>query len=78
MKDKVLFSVTQITDDDTGVWTVGDLDFSIHVGALDDYLRSAPIEKRNKIFAMMGTLNCIIDRYARDLLPKDQGSAGGS
>lgn len=72
MQDRILFSVTEVTDDSTGVWDIGELEFSIHVGALEAYLKSAPIEKRNKIFAMMGTLNCLIDQYAKDLMPSDQ------
>lgn len=80
MKDKVLFSITQVTDDETGIWTVGDLDYSIHLDALEDYLRSAPIEKRNKLYAAMGNICCRINEYARDLLPKeqcDQAESGG-
>lgn len=70
MKDQVLFSITRVTDDDTGVWSIGELEYSIHVVALDDFLSEDPIKKRNQIFAMMGVLNVQIQQYAMDLVNK--------
>lgn len=40
MKDRPLFSVTQVLDDETGIWA-GDLcEYSIHVGAVDSFLKA--------------------------------------
>ena len=74
MRDRVLFSITVIDDDDTGIYSVGELDFSIVVTALDNYLRDNPLEKRDKIFAHLGNISCLINEYARNLLPKNEAS----
>lgn len=38
MQDETLLSVTVITDDDTGMYAIGELDFGIH-GGLEDHIR---------------------------------------
>jgi hypothetical protein len=48
MQDEVLLSVTHITDDSTGMYGVGDVDFGIS-GALDDYLKKHGEKGKNDI-----------------------------
>jgi hypothetical protein len=72
MQDEILFSVTRVTDDDTGMYSIGELDYGIRVGALESFLRSDPAKKRNEIFAMMGMLNVRIDEYVRQVSEKQE------
>lgn len=37
MKDLILIEISEVLDDETGIWTVGDLDYGIH-GSLKDYM----------------------------------------
>jgi hypothetical protein len=56
MRDRILLSLTQVTDDETGICQVGELDFGIS-GNLGDYLRNDPDgKKRDEALAMMGYL----------------------
>ena len=55
MESKPLISVTVVTDDDTGMYSIGELDFGIH-GRLSGYLSVDPIARRDKVLAMMGFL----------------------
>lgn len=75
MTDRVLLSLTQVTDDSTGIWTVGELDYSIHVGALDEYLEKDPIQARDRIFAMLGAIMVQVNNYAFEVNDKKQGQA---
>ena len=68
MKDQVLLSITQVTDDETGMYSVGELDYSIPVSRLENYLKPDPIKRRNELFAQMGNLMVQVDRYAKDLI----------
>ena len=38
MKSVILFSIEQVSDDDTGIWKVGELEFGIHQ-ELYDYIQ---------------------------------------
>lgn len=75
MQDRVLLSLTQVTDDSTGIWTVGELDYSIHVGDLDEYLKKDPIQARDRIFAMLGVIMVQVNYYAFEEISKRQGQA---
>lgn len=66
MKDISLISITKVTDDDTGMYSVGDLDYSINVGALADYLAVNPVERKKALWVQMAFLMGKIDEYARD------------
>ena len=46
MTDEILLSITRVTDDSTGCYTVGELDFGIH-GACMDYIKDK--ENRKKL-----------------------------
>ena len=51
MKDRDLIKVTEIVDDDTGMYTVGELDFGI-CGVVDDFLKREP-ENRLRLIKML-------------------------
>lgn len=39
MKSEPIISVTQVTDDETGMYHIGELDYSIRVGPVMDFFR---------------------------------------
>ena len=45
MRDKVLLEVTVVTDDSTGMWEIGELEYGAHVGSLREYLRDKPANR---------------------------------
>jgi hypothetical protein len=47
MQDQVLLKVTIVTDDETGVWNIGDLDFGI-LGTCYQYIEKKP-ENRERL-----------------------------
>jgi hypothetical protein len=57
VKDVPLVSVNVVTDDSTGLYTVGELDFGIHLGPLDTFLRRGNVyQRRDEVLAMFGYL----------------------
>ena len=68
MRDSKLISVTVVTDDETGIYDIGDLDYLIDHFRLMDYLRDGDLtEKRNKLFASLGFLMCKVQDYCDDV-----------
>lgn len=47
MQDQVLLTVTIVTDDETGVWNIGDLDYSI-LGTCRQYIETS-LENRERL-----------------------------
>ena len=47
MQDEVLLTVSVVTDDSTGIWQVGELEFGV-VGTCREYINREP-ENRNKL-----------------------------
>lgn len=48
MQDMTLLKITVVTDDSTGVWASGELEYGAMIGALQEYLRDIP-ENREKL-----------------------------
>ena len=77
MKDAPLIGVTVVTDDDTGVYRVGELDFGIHLGPLDTFLRRGNVyQRRDEILSMFGYLAHRICEEA-DKVSDDQHKVSG-
>lgn len=72
MRDISLISITKVTDDDTGMYGIGDLDYSINVCALDEYLKVDPIERKKALWVQMAFLMGKIDEYARDAMESNE------
>jgi len=53
MKDRMLLEITEVVDDDTGNWYVGEIEFGIS-GNLEQYLREYGEKGRDDI---LGTLD---------------------
>jgi len=68
MRRKQLIAITVITDDETGIDDIGDLDYSIDHFALMDYLRNGDLYKNKKeLFAFLGVLACEVKKYSDDV-----------
>ena len=53
MQDEILFSITRVTDDSTGIWQVNELEFNIH-SAFDDYIKTNGLKGVNSLMTMLG------------------------
>jgi len=65
MQDRPLMSVTQVLDDDTGIWA-GDLcECSIHCGPLDDFLQKYGKKGAIEICSMLEHLKKMTYEYLK-------------
>lgn len=67
MRSSPILSLTVVTDDETGMYTMGELDFSIHVGAVEDYLKRNGHQGYKDMLFMMGVLTGKVTEYFWDL-----------
>jgi len=72
-KRETLLTLEKVTDCETGDYRVGEIDFGIKVGALEDYLMRYGYEGKREIMNMMSYLIYEIERRYRDL-PNSQGA----
>jgi len=61
MKDRTLLSVTQIVDDDTGIYDVGSVDFGVH-GELRDFLKSRGEKGKQDVLETLDFLKKEVER----------------
>ena len=61
MKDQMLLQVTEVTDDSTGIWHVGGIEFDISA-SLDTYLAEYGEEGRDKILDALEYLKWAVAR----------------
>ena len=74
MQKEPIISIDQVTDDSTGVWSVGELEYSIHLGRIIPYMEKHGLKGRNELFAMIGVLTCKVQEYYEQHgFPKDNG-----
>jgi len=64
MQDEILLTVTVVTDDDTGIWKVGELEFGVR-GTCQEYLKREP-ENRDKL---ADWLQMLADKCRSDQAP---------
>ena len=82
MQDRMLLQVTQITDDSTGCYSVGELNFGIS-GTLDTYLEKHGIKGRDELTSMLGFLIHRVHEYSNKIEEKKyfaqtkQGNSAG-
>lgn len=55
-KYKTLLEIKEVTDHDCGNYKIGEIDFAIHVGDLDNYLKRYGYEGKNRILVALGVL----------------------
>lgn len=69
---KDLLELNYLVDDDTGMYHVGEIDFGIHSGALEDYLLSYGYEGKKEIVAMLGHLIYEVEDRWKKMQPQGQ------
>lgn len=72
---KTLMTVEYVTDHDCGNYRIGEGEFGIKVGALEDYLKSFGYEGKCEIVKTLSTLIYEVERRWRELPPKHDASA---
>ncbi len=65
-QQEILISITKVTDDETGTYEIGELDFSLHCGPLMRYMKVYGWEGRQELMAMLGTMATHVDRYYKE------------
>ena len=65
---KPLLEIEYHSDDDTGMYSVGKIDFGIN-GGLDDYLRHYGLKGKQDIICTMGYLIYEVERRFREMQP---------
>ena len=60
MKDEILFSITEVTDDETGIWQAGELEYALHV-KLDEFIKRNGSKGVEEIKTMLRTIEGIVD-----------------
>ncbi len=73
-KRKTLLEVQYHSDDDAGMYQIGEIDFGIS-GLLDDYLKNYGYAGKKNIIDTLGYLIYEIERRFREKNPSPAGSA---
>ena len=64
MQDEILLTVTVVTDDSTGIWEAGELEYGV-MGTCHEYIKSKP-ENREKL---ADWLQMLADKCRSDQAP---------
>lgn len=67
-----LLTLSYITDCDTGMYAMGEIDFGIVSGVLDDYLKRYGYKGKNEITSMLGYLIYEVEKRFRETQPNGQ------
>ena len=73
MEKKTLVEVSVVTDDDTCMWSVGELEFGIN-GRLKTYLEKDPIRRRDNVLSMLGFLSHMVCEETSRLMQNSEES----
>ena len=71
MKDRILMSVTQVIDDDTGIWAGDITDFGIYTGLVKDVLRLYRKKGRDSIQKELDYLKKRVDELWDEVKVED-------
>lgn len=63
MKDRKLICITEVIDDSTGTWRVGEIEFSITLGFLEQYLKTYGEKGKDEIISMLEFLKSKVEEY---------------
>ncbi len=56
MQDTTLIEITKVTDTETDMYSIGDIDFNIRIDELDSYLKTYQDEGRQRIIETLDKL----------------------
>ena len=62
MQDRTLIELTEVTDDDTGIWKQGEIEYGIS-GNLEEYLKDYGEEGKKEVVKMLETLKGVVEEY---------------
>lgn len=63
MQDRTLIEITEVIDDSTGIWRIGEIEFGIVVGFLKDYLKKHGEKGKKEIVDMLEYLKSKVEEY---------------
>lgn len=63
MRDRTLIKVTEVIDDSTGNWRIGEIEFGITVGFLEEYLKRYGEKGEKEIIDMLEYLKSKVQEY---------------
>ena len=64
MQDRTLIRITEVIDDSTGNWRIGEIEFSIAVGWLEEYLKKYGKKGEKEIIGMLEFLKFKVTKYS--------------
>lgn len=64
MKDRTLIKITEVMDDSIGNWRIGEIEFSITVGFLEEYLKKYGKKGEKEIIDMLEFLKSRVKGYS--------------
>ena len=71
MESQMLLEVTEVIDDDTGIWHMGEVEFGIS-GNLETYLLKYGEKGRDDILAVLNYLKEAVSKKCDELIAKKQ------
>ena len=74
---KPLLEIEYHSDDDTGMYQIGEIDFGIN-GGLDDYLRNYGLKGKQDIICTMAYLIYEVERRFREMKPSPMSESSSS
>ncbi len=63
MEDRTLIKLTEVIDDSTGNWRIGEIEFGITVGFLKEYLKKYGEKGKKEIIDMLEYLKSKVEEY---------------
>lgn len=76
-KTKAIIILERVTDCDTGLYRIGEINFGIHSVELDEYLKAYGYEGKAEIVKTLGYLIYEVEKRFRDL-PQNNAQVGVS
>jgi len=55
-----LITIQRVTDDETGIWSIGEVDYSINLGNLEDFIRHYGEEGRQELIDKLDYLRTYV------------------
>ncbi len=73
-----LLTVEYHSDDDTGIYQVGEVDFGIRTGLLEDYIRRDPYNRKKDLLDILGYLIHKVSEVYEKIQSEDDSSKAAS
>lgn len=70
-KTEILMTIEKVTDCETGDYYIGELDYGIKVGALENYLNTYGFNGKKELIYELGFLICKVEEYWQDIHKKN-------